>query len=423
MPEIRPFRALRYDPGKVAMADVVAPPYDVISEAQQQELYDGSPYNVVRLILGREDNRYEEARRHLELWQREKVLLRDEAAAIFFLEQIFHGPDGERHHRRGFIGLCRVEEFKAGSVLPHERTLSKPKEDRFRLMQTTRTNLSQVFGVYADPGNHMENLLAEGFSGEPGLTVVFEDVENRLWSKTDPGLIEAVARAMRSQTLLIADGHHRYETALAYRDLMRMKQDDRSGSKPYDFTMMFCSSMDDRGLAVFPTHRIVHGLPELDVAHLLTQLKQHFEVTPVDSLSGLTGKLSAAGNYSYGLISSEGKWLLRLKDVGALRSLIGGDVPVEVRELDVSLLHSYMFEQVLGISRDAQERKENLDYARRAEEAEASVLSGRAQMAFLMNATKLGQIRRVAKAGHTMPQKSTFFYPKLLSGLLFHPLE
>ena len=423
MPEIKPFRALRYNAKRVSLSDVVAPPYDVISPDQQAALYRRSPHNVVRLILGREEDRYEEARMNLEQWTEEHVLLRDEDPAVYFLEQEFTGPDGTSHRRRGFIAICRVEEFKAGAVLPHERTLSKPKEDRFRLVQATRTNLSQIFSIYSDPEHRMEPLLARGMTGPSLIDIVHDGVKNRLWRQGDPELIRAVAERMRGETVLIADGHHRYETALAYRDLMRIKSGDRTGTAAFDYTMMFFSSMDDPGLVVFPTHRLVHSLDSADAGNLLERVRESFEVTQAASLEDLASMLSSQPEYAFGLIAPGGFHLLKLKGKELLRSLISADTSPEVRELDVTLLHSYLLEEMLGISREAQEKKMNLDYVKTVEEAGNAVAGGSAQFAFLMNPTKLTQIRRVARAGQTMPQKSTFFYPKLLSGLLLYPLE
>lgn len=423
MPEIRPFRALRYDPGKTSVADVVAPPYDVIGPEQQAQLYDRSQYNVVRLILGRENDRYAEARSNLLAWKDEQILVRDDQEAIYFLTQSFVGPDGVHHTRRGFIAICRVEEFKTGSVLPHEKTLSKPKEDRFKLVQATKTNLSQIFSIYADSGNRMGELLDCGISGTPLLEVEYEGVQNRLWRCTDELLIRDVVAGMKGRTVLIADGHHRYETALAYRDLMRIKTGSGSGDPPFGYTMMFFSSMDERGLVVFPTHRLVHSLPAFDPEALLTKLRDHFEITMFGARDALLDELTVRKEYAFGLMTPASDHLVVLKDRGSLKTIIGGRISPEVRELDVTLLHSYILEDLLNISRDSQERKEHLDYVKNVDDADEAVRSGRAQAAFLMNATKLEQIRRVAKAGHTMPQKSTFFYPKLLSGLLLYPLE
>ena len=423
MPEIKPFCALRYDAGKVRIADVVAPPYDVISPDHQTQLYDRSRYNVVRLILGREEDRYTEARTSLLAWKEEQILTRDETEAIYFLTQSFVGPDGISHTRRGFIAVCRVEEFQTGAVLPHEKTLSKPKEDRLKLAQAARTNLSQIFSIYSDPENKMGELLDRGITGAPLIEVEYEGVLNRLWRSADEPLIRDVMAAMKGRTVLIADGHHRYETALAYRDLMRIKTGSGSDDAPFSYTMMFFSSMDDRGLVVFPTHRLVHSLDGFDAGALMTGLGEHFDITPYGSRDSLLESLISRREFAYGVIERGGYHLAVLKDRRSLKSVIGSQIPPEVRELDVTLLHSYVLEDLLKISHESQERKEHLEYVKNVEEADEAIQSGRAQLAFLMNATKLEQIRRVAKAGHTMPQKSTFFYPKLLSGLLLYPLE
>jgi uncharacterized protein (DUF1015 family) len=223
--------------------------------------------------------------------------------------------------------------------------------------------------------------------------------------------------------VLIADGHHRYETALAYRDLMRMKTRGKSGDGAFEFTMMFFASMDSDGLIVFPTHRVVHSLDSLDVPDFLRDLAKHFAVEQQNTLDDLQKSLTRASMHAFGLIHREQFHLLRLREGTDPGVLIADSTPAEVRELDVTLLHSYIFEGLLHLSRDAQERKLNLDYVKTASEAAAAVRSGRAQLGFLMNPTRLEQIRRVSRAGYTMPQKSTFFYPKLVSGLIMNPLD
>jgi uncharacterized protein (DUF1015 family) len=342
---------------------------------------------------------------------------------VYILEQTFPGLDGRSRTRRGFIAACRVDDFSAGTVLPHERTLSKPKEDRFRLMQATNTNFSQIFSIYSDPEGVVDAMLHSVVRSSPLLDVGFEGVSNRLWAARDAATIGLIGEAMKKRPVLIADGHHRYETALAYRDLMRIKSNTHSGEEPFEFTMMFFAGMDTDGLIVFPTHRLVHGLDRFALPEFLKNLERDFSIAHHDRVESLLSGLTAADRHSFGLVSPEAFHLLRLREGAGLAALTGEEIPAEVRELDVTLLHSYIFERVLHINRDAQERKLNLDYVRTPEEVVDAVRNGRAQAGFLMNPTRLEQIRRVTRAGFTMPQKSTFFYPKLVSGLVINPLD
>ena len=423
MPENRPFRALQYDTARVALVDVVAPPYDVIDPDYQNRLYDRSPYNIIRLILGRDADRYAEASRHLEAWKNEGVLVRDKDPAMYVLEQEFQAADGHRLKRRGIIAACRVDDFSAGTILPHERTLSKPKEDRFRLLQATNTNFSQIFSLYADPDGTVESILRNAVSSPPIMQVVFEEVINRVWRIGDEGLILTLSATIRDRTALIADGHHRYETALAYRDLMRLKAKQHSGNEPYEFTMMFFAGMESEGLTVLPTHRVVQQLQGFQPDTFVERLKHAFEVRKAENVGNVLNSLNTGKGSAFGMLIGQSAYFLRLKDTSTLAALIDDSIPAEVRELDVTILHTYILEDLLGISKDAQERKLNLDYLKTAEEVERAVEAGRAQIGFLLNPTRLEQVRRVTRAGYTMPQKSTFFHPKLVSGLLLNPLE
>jgi len=423
MADVKPFRGLRYNPGKVDIRTVVSPPYDEISDGYQEELYHLNPYNVVRLILGREQDRYKEAAECLATWQKDGILKRDVRRAVYVLSQSFKHTNGVTLQRYGFITLCRLEELSSGVILPHERTLSKPKEDRFRLMRATNANLSQVFGLYVDPDKAIDRMLRAAMNASPIQEVMFEKVINRLWAVEDQDLVEAIAAAMKPKSILIADGHHRYETALTYRDMMRLKTPGYSGDEPFNFVMMFLSSMDAEGLVILPTHRIVHGLPSFDAADLQMRLAKNFTVEMARSQEELLTRLKGHSRYAYGVVTSDSLYLITLESDNLLPSLIGAEVPMEVKELDVTFLHSHVIEGLLGISPRAQESKLNLDYVKSIEEASQAVQKKKANVAFILNATPLEQVKSVVRAGHTLPQKSTYFYPKLLSGFVMNLLE
>lgn len=425
MPQIIPFQGFLYNQGKVNLQDVVAPPYDVISPEQQEKLYARSPFNVVRLILGKEEDRYTSAARHLEEWTRNSVLVRDPEPSIYFIAQTFTGKDGKSYTRRGLVVLCRLEEFEKKVILPHERTLAKPREDRLKLFRATNSNFSQIFSLYSDPERTVERLLNGVTQSLPAIQVMFEDVQNRLWRFTDTDQIRAIQDLMREKQLLIADGHHRYETALAYRDLKRKENPGHTGAELYNYVMMFLTNIDDEGLVVYPTHRLVHSLPGLRAGDFLQQLGQYFVHREFKNVDMLVKGLSSSPVKSLGLVTSGDPccYLLTLKPSVSSADLIPGPVPPEVKDLDVSLLHEFILKELLGISREDQEQKRYIDYVKDLDQAFDAVRLRTAQLAFLMNPTRVDQVRAVARAGYTMPQKSTYFFPKLLTGLVLHRMS
>ncbi len=424
MPTIIPFRGYRYNQSKVAISDVVAPPYDVISPEQQATLYDASPFNVVRLILGREEDRYVSAARNFEEWQRTDVLVRDESPGLYLLHQEFEDREGRTVTRKGFIALCRLEEFEKRIVLPHERTHAKPREDRFQLFKATNANFSQVFSLYADPEKEIDRLLNGIAQASPTVDVLFEDVQHRLWRIDDQQAIRGVQEFLHGKQALIADGHHRYETALAYRDLMRFKNPTHSGQELYNYIMMFFSNIDDDGLVIYPTHRVVHSLPQWDGRSFLKKLEEYFIVRDIRDVGLLHEGMKSSSVCAFGLAMSDAPVLnlLTLKPLPSPQELIEESLPPEVKALDVTILHHLILKTLLGISVEAQEHKANLEYVKDVRQALDAVEKGKAQLAFLVNPTTIEQVRAVAKAGHTMPQKSTYFYPKLLSGLVINKL-
>ncbi len=420
-----PFRGHRYNPDKTDIHDVVAPPYDVISEQLQSRLYERSPYNVVRLILGREEDRYRSAAEHFRRWQEENILVRDEEPSLYVLHQTFDGHRGATTTRKGFIALCRLEEFEKKIVLPHEKTLSKPREDRLKLFKATNSNFSQIFSLYSDPEKVVDRSV-NGVAGTPPLLdVAYDDVQNRLWRISDPDVIGAVQKTMSEKQVLIADGHHRYETALAYRNFMQSNNAGHTGKERYNYVMMFFTNVDDENLAIFPTHRLVHSLPALDIKQVVQKLEMLFIRREFKERPALMAALRSSSVPAIGLLAAGETTasLLTLKPSHSARELVSESLPDEVKDLDVTLLHSVILRDILGISSEAQEQKKNIEYVRQPDEAYKALDNGSAQLAFLMNATKIQQVRSVAKAGYTMPQKSTYFFPKLLSGLVLNRMD
>ncbi len=450
MAEIRPFHALRYAAKAGEIAGLVCPPYDVIGEEEHRALLARSPCNAVRLELpageacsgpaGRDGNEplpqrrtpqgaenpardpYARAGETLRAWLKEGVLRRDTDAGLYLYEQEFEAF-GERRKLKGLLCLVRLEEFSKGIILPHEETLSKAKEDRFRLMEATGCNFSPVFALYGDEGGATAARMAALSSGAPRYEFPLGPVVHRLWLVNDKEAIRAFCGEFAERKLYIADGHHRYETALRYRD---QKRAEGAACEGDGYILMLLSDMADPGLTVFPTHRLVRGAPGFDAAALLRRCAERFEVLPRPDIASAQAELAErarAGEQAFAFYSGGPGWtLLVLRDPAAAAEALPGKSEA-YRGLDVSVLHSLILERALGIDRADMAAQKSLAYTRSAEEAVASVRSGESRCAFLLNPTRVSQIRGVAAAGEKMPQKSTYFYPKPLAGLVFNKLD
>lgn len=445
MARIYPFRAWRYNPGMVRTEDVVTQPYDKISPAMQQAYYQRSPYNLVRVILGlpelfdsEDGNVYTRAARHFFDWRADGVLKQDKETAVYAYSQRYEvpGAPGTVQERKGFIALGELVDYSQRIVFRHERTLAKPKSDRLNLLRATHAHLGQIFMLYSDPGQTAEKLLFAN-AKTPDVEVTDEyGVLHRVWKVADPGTINILLSAMQDKKLIIADGHHRYETALNY---AREHQDkevaaslERSTNSlpqppfPEAAAMMTFVNMESPGLTILPTHRVVHGLKNFESAGFLERAKKYFDVRPLpggnDSAS-LLEALAAAGKSGTSLVAAtrSGAYLLTAQKTAMEARL--ADQPERQRRLDIVQLHSVVLEDLLGISAQAVLEQTNLRYLRDAAEATQQVRTGEAHVAFLMNPVSLDQLREVAFAGDVMPQKSTDFYPKLLSGLAIYALD
>ena len=418
MAEVLPFRGLLYDSSRAGPADdLVAPPYDVISPADRAALEARSPYNIVRVDLPQGQDKYASAARELRRWIEEGILRRDPAKALYRYHQVF-ASGGRRHTRKGFICRVRLRRFEEGVVLPHERTLSGPRLDRLELSRACRTNLSQVFALYPGGAGVDAELAALEASPPEVEARLAPGAVHRLWRLTDPAAQQRIAAAMAETKLYIADGHHRYETMLAIRDELRPQA--RSPRSSIEYGSLFLTSMEDPGLIILPTHRVVHGLAGFELEPFLLRLRTRFEVQEAEtSTADALRALLAQKERSY-LLASGGK-LFRLSLLpGGDRTVPG---PAVLRGLDVPILHALILEQILGIDRSAQERQTNLRYVKDFEAALEESRRPDVQAVFLLNPTRIEQLKAVADAGEVMPQKSTFFYPKLASGLVLDPLD
>ncbi len=423
MADVRPLRALHYDPAVAgALADVVAPPYDVIDATQRAELLARSPLNVVGVDLPRgEPDRYEAARELFEGWQRQGALVRDERPALWAHTQDYTGPDGQRRTRRGFFCRVRIEGYGAGRVRPHERTHPGPKEDRLRLTRATRTNISPIFSLYSDPREAAWSALEPFTAQAPWGEVSDADgTVHRLWRVENTAAIAAVQAATRDAELLIADGHHRYETMQAYAEEV-----DASGAAPNDehrYILMCLVALEDPGLTVFPTHRLVNELDDARRAALARALERDFEIAevPVEQLAPAPG--DGPLQLGYATAEDERCYRLTLKDQAIADAALAGHSEA-YRHLDTGVLETLLLKGALGYSDEDIAHFNGLFYARDAAEALRFVRSREYDAAFLMRPTPIAQVRDVAAAGENMPPKSTYFFPKLLTGLLFNPLS
>jgi uncharacterized protein (DUF1015 family) len=428
MAQIAPFRGIRYDLATAGSASqLLAPPYDVISEAERAALEKLSPYNVVRLILPEGDppEKYQRAAGELKRWQTAGVLKRDARPALYRYHQTFTA-EGRTATRKGFICLIRLHRFDEGVVLPHERTLAGPKADRLLLKRACRAHLSQVFGLYSDPARVTDRPFATLEERPPDLEATTSDrVTQRLWRLEDAqGQAEVIA-ALADKKVYIADGHHRYETMLALREELRAE----SGGNPrslVEYGTIFLANMDDPSLLVFPTHRVVHGLSSFELQRVLAAARASFTVDsrPLQPPAAVRGVLAEKGLEAptFALVAGERVHYLTLRRDLDLERVPGLRGPLVVRALDVTLLHALVLEGILGIDRAAQERQTNLRYVKDTKQALDEARTAEVQAVFLMNPTKVSEVKAVADAGEVMPQKSTFFYPKLASGLVINPI-
>lgn len=425
MPSIKAFAPLRYNPEEIPdLGAVIAPPYDVISDERRRQLLERDPHNIIRLILpeGTDETRYASAAQLFDEWQRSSVLVRETDESLYLYTQTFaHPVNGERIVRHGFLARVRLSPFSDGEILPHERTLSGPKADRLKLMEATNANLEPIFGVYRDPTGDSARRLAEITERERPLIEATDadGVLHRLW-RVGGENAEAFGHDLASSTIFIVDGHHRYETALNY----RAKAAATNGQdRPVDSIMMFLAPMGDPGLVILPTHRVIHSLESFDLGALLDRLAEHFDITTVATAEEGLALLDQLGaTPSYLLVGGGRTALVSLKPGTDPAAIVDASLPHSVAELDVTILHEHLLEHLLGISREAQASQTNLRYVKSAEDAFAEANKPDVQLVVLMNATRLEQVERVAESGHVMPQKSTYFYPKLASGLLINPL-
>ena len=436
MATIKPFQGVRYNPEEIDdLSLVISQPYDRVRHGLQDKYYDRHPNNIVRIIKGKEeegdgdeDNVYTRASDYYESWLDEGVLKREDSPALYVLRQTFTLADGAEKTRQGLTVAFELSPFDEGVVLPHERTHSGPKVDRLNLMRATEVNFGHIFMLY--PGERINELLDEAIETIEDAEVfeaheMFEeDVTQQFCAITDPEVIEAVVEEMApKRNLIIADGHHRYETAINYRDEMREKHPDAPANAGFNYRMVTMVSMDDPGLVILPTHRLIHSYDKMSGADVLEGAKEYFEVMSVDDRAELEEALSEATPEYPRFGFYDGSYaVLELQSPEVMARILPDRDPAW-RMLDVSVLHELAIERVMEISAEAVERKENIEYLRDPQMGYDAVDEGEAQFLFVMNPTRMEQVRACTAAGEKMPQKSTDFYPKVISGMVMCPIS
>jgi uncharacterized protein (DUF1015 family) len=420
MAEVQPLRTLRYEPAAAGpLEDLIAPPYDVIDEELRAALVARSPFNVVEIDLPRADggDPYQHAAATMAGWREQGVLVREGESAVWVLRQDYTGPDGRDLVRTGLLARVRVEEYGPGRIRPHERTHPGPKEDRLRLTRATQTNLSPIFSLFPDGDGSARAVLEQATAAEPFATASdHEGTRNTLWRVAGAETMDALRDALAVSELLIADGHHRYETARVYAD-------EVGGEGDHRYALMLLCSLADPGLTVFPTHRLLTTLKDDRAKQeaIRETLMRDFEIEELPAATDLEPPAEARVAFGYMDSFHRKPYRVTLKDQAVADDALAG-MPEPYRRLDTAVLEALVFRGALGMSEDDIAHLRGLDYSKSLEDAIEAVESGRADAGFFMRATPVDQVRQVAEAGESMPPKSTYFFPKVPTGLVFNPL-
>ena len=426
MAEIKGYKGLRFNCEKAGkIEELVCPPYDIISDQQREEYIKTNPHNIIRLELPKGDDKYNKAAEILKDWLEKGILVKEDKPAIYIYEEEFTAY-GERKAIKGIICRVKLEEFSKGIILPHEFTLSKAKEDRLNLMKATNCNFSQIYSLYMDGGKNTLGKIDSLSKSEPDIQLQDNDnVTHRMWIIKDEKAIADICSDFTDRKLYIADGHHRYETALNYRNYLREQGLAKEGDA-CDYQMMMLVDMEHPGLVVFPTHRLVRNLDSFNAERVIDSCKEYFDVTEhsdIDTIESTLLELYNQGKKAYAFYCGGSSYkLLVLKDNNIIKKLLP-NASTATQQLDVTILHTLILEKIFGIDAENMAKQINLTYTKIFDEAISSVQQGNSQCAFILNPTRVSEIREVASNGEKMPQKSTYFYPKMITGLVMNQLE
>jgi uncharacterized protein (DUF1015 family) len=443
--DVRPFRALHYDPKAVSGIGLcLSQPYDVISASQQDAYYRQHPNSVIRLILNRiekddneADNRYTRARDLLSKWRKEGKLHGTVRPSFWIYEQQFDLLEIGRKKVKGFIGAVRLRDYAERKILPHEKVLKGPLEDRIRLTQVTNTQFEYIWSLYQDKAYVIDDILDRQEKEEPIIDYTEESVgvRHKLWRLTDPAKSEIISRTINRLKIYIADGHHRYQTMLTIRDEMRRRYPEAGPDAPWEFIMMFLVNSEHEGLTILPTHRMLHNIKVESIYKLGAAILEHFHVKKYSFRDGEEPEIRRrwlrdlravdAGEHKFGayIVNTNGYYLLTLRDQEAYEELVSLDFSSEWKMLDVNILNTLILEQILGITEEELSLQTNISYTKDVDEALSKVRSGEIQVALILNSTNLGDVITIAENDERMPRKSTHFYPKPVSGLVFYPMD
>lgn len=426
MAEIKGYKGLRFNCEKAGkIEELVCPPYDIISDQQREEYIKTNPHNIIRLELPKGDDKYNKAAEILKDWLEKGILVKEDKPAIYIYEEEFTAY-GERKAIKGIICRVKLEEFSKGIILPHEFTLSKAKEDRLNLMKATNCNFSQIYSLYMDGGKNTLGKIDSLSKSEPDIQLQDNDnVTHRMWIIKDEKAIADICNDFADRKLYIADGHHRYETALNYRNYLREQGLAKEGDA-CDYQMMMLVDMEHPGLVVFPTHRLVRNLDSFNAERVIDGCKEYFDVTEhsdINTIESTLMELYNQGKKAYAFYCGGSSYkLLVLKDTNIIKKLLP-NASTATQQLDVTILHTLILEKIFGIDAENMAKQINLTYTKIFDEAISSVQQGNSQCAFILNPTRVSEIREVASNGEKMPQKSTYFYPKMITGLVMNQLE
>ena len=441
MAKITPFQGFLYNQVKAGSIDkLVCPPYDIISPTEQQELYRKSPYNVIRLEFGlaspgdtEEDNRYTRSAAVLQDWSQAHVLDPDKEPGFYIYEMEYAAGAGTKK-LRGLIGLVRIEDYDSGIIKPHETTLSGPKTDRLNLLRACKASFSQIFSLFSDPQGMIASVLAKA-AAKPGMEVKHSDgVIHRIWPLSGKSDIAAIVSGLADQPVFIADGHHRYDTALNYRNERRKAAGSFTGEEGYNYVAMFLARIEDPGLTVLPAHRTLFNLTNFDPQKFEDDLNRYFDIERIDFtnqteakdlqtvLDTMAHRADRAHVFGMRVKGEHSYYVLTLRNEKDMDALLPAKSPA-YRQLDVSILHHLIIDKLLGIKMETHKLGLNIEYIKDAAEADQRVHDGNTEVVFFMNPTKVREVKDVATAGERMPQKATYFFPKLLTGLVMHKIE